>query len=261
MSKKYSNFFKIELFMLIFPLCSFSSAGPAATIDDYTTTQRYSLYDTHGKAPKGTSGKIALGKRGLIDYYLEYKILDYKKYRYSYETGFPFDYKPIFVNPGMLKEYELEIETSYFSEYSFSYTQSITREISNAFAVKFDIFNMAQVSSQAESSTSSTNTMTYSFGFGRQTTFNESFVFDLDLIPSGYVFTPVVICEAEIFTLSYDVYGDTWLGKDYTSNPEERASEQHLIVYDPTSLFLTVGIKKITSDSEEPEYFLSKGLI
>ena len=66
MSKKYSNFFKIELFMLIFPLCSFSSAGPAATIDDYTTTQRYSLYDTHGKAPKGTSGKIALGKRGLI---------------------------------------------------------------------------------------------------------------------------------------------------------------------------------------------------
>lgn len=126
--------------MLIFPLCSFSSAGATATIDDYTTTQRYSLYDTHGKAPKGTSGKIALGKRGLSEYYLEYKILDYQKYRYSYETGFPFDYKPIFVNPGMLKEYELEIETSYFSEYSFSYTQSITREISNAFAVKFDLF-------------------------------------------------------------------------------------------------------------------------
>lgn len=261
MRTKRLNFIRLGVFLLIFPLCSFSSGTKSGSLSDYTSTKRYSKYNASGKNPTGNSGKVALGKSGLIDRYLVYEVLDYKRYYFSYETGYALDYNSVFIYPGALKEYTLNISTSYFSEYSYTYSQSVTCQVSNVFAATFNLFNMAEITQGLEISTGLTSSGSKTYGFGTQATFNESFVFDLEKIPTGYVFTPVIICEAEIFTLKYHAYGQWWWGDILTSNPDEHSDNQKLVVYNPSTLFLTAGIKKLNSNSKEPEYYLSSGLI
>lgn len=257
MRTKRLNFVRFGVFLSIFPLCSFSSGTKSGSLSDYWGTTSYFTYDKYGKRFTGKSGEIPLGKRLWgVDYYLKYQITSYKRYSFSNCTGYPLDYKPVFTNPGSLTEYTLNISTSYFTEYTYSYSETITTQVSNAFSTGLNIAGMAQIKNETEIKQVKTNTQTYTFGFGKETTFTDSYVFDLTKVPSGYVFTPTVICEAQVFELSYDVVGRWWLGDSSTGLEGENCDKQKLVVYDPTTLFLTTGIKTINSGSLEPQYFL-----
>lgn len=257
MRTKRLNFVRFGVFLTIFPLCSFSSGAKSGSLSDYKSCTKYYSYDTHGKTWDGEKDEICLGKRGWgVDHFLKYEITSYKRYSFSNNTAFPLDYKSVFINPGSLKEYTLSMSTSYFTQYTYSYSETITREVSNAFAAKFKIPNMLEISDTMEVSQSSTQTKSYTFGFGRQTTLSDTFVFDLEKIPSGYVFSPTVVCEAEVVSFKFEVVSRWWWGDYFTNVKGEKSDNEILVVYDPSTIFLTMGIKSPYSGSDGPEYYL-----
>lgn len=248
----------IFLIPLFFSLCSYTIVEKESSIpntyvyaSNYTTTKSYGLQ-------VGESENYDLGRRnaGIISQYLKVTLKDYKKYDASNRGGYVYDYDSPFINPKSLSEYKLTISTSYATQYTYSYSHTLYWDVSNSLNATIGISDVVELEAGMEVTEGESVTEGFSYSFGTTTTISKEYNFDLSKVPSGYVFTPCVVCSAEVFTFDYCVWNDYWFGDTASTDEKEYAIDESEIYYDVTTMFFTIGIKK-EGTAGGPTYYLS----
>jgi len=245
------------VFLIASLLCSFSNG--ASTPDGYNSTETDSA-DSYINSEDVT---IEVGKQYIYDLGhrtgpmitqdLRWTVLSYKQYNAAH-NGFILNYDQKMVNPKAIIGQTLTLTNSISSEYSFSYESSETNEISGKLGCAFSLGG-ANLSVSLSAAHITTTTYGFSYSYGTINSNQNAYEFDYSTVPSGYLVSPCIVCNAVEMEYSYTIYDHWWWG-DY---PSRTASEVNVLnkvlVYDSSSFEMTICIRE-EGFSGKPIYYL-----
>ena len=248
--------------LLILPapllLCSFAIVPyPESDLDlmGYVPANVF-LHENYPELRIGETVDYDLGRRneGIIGQYLSFTLLDYEKCDASQKRGYVYDYDKTFVDPAGFLSFTKTFSFQYTSQYSYYYSHTISWGISNALNASLSDGALA-LQSGMEVNQSESYTEGYSYSFGTVSETSSVLPVNLSKIPAGYSFTVCFVCSAQFFRYNYTVYNNYWLGPVASTDLSESVMGGREILFDPASMFITVGIKK-TGTSGGPTYYL-----
>lgn len=221
------------------PLASFSN-NDVNNQKVYTVNEEYT-YD--------------LGRRnGPIGQFAKWKVTSYLRHDAS-KNGFILTYKIPMINPKALTSYELRLSYTYSSTFSFAFQKQEKHEISLKLASQFGFLNMIDFNAAIGEAYSETTIEDYTWTFGKTTAKEETYSFDLNRIPDGYIFSPCIVVNATEISYEYTVYDHYWWGDFESRDSSEVNQKNTLVVFDISTAELTYCIKK-EGQSLKPDHYL-----
>ena len=241
----------------IFVLCSFTNG---TDLSEYTKSQGH--YESTFNGTDGNSYdvgklfKVDLGRRngGVIGQFIEYSVKSYATYGIR-SGGYILKYDHTRINPKAVTNVTSSFSFTHSKTYTFSYSKSIGFDISNSFTAGLKLDGLLNISSENGLKRSRIDTETYTYSYGESETTTYSITYNLNKVPSGYVFAPCIVCSAQILEINYTIYDHYWWGDFESRSSDEVNQNIKLLVYDPSSVQLTICIKK-ELESGRPVYYL-----
>lgn len=240
-------------------LCS-AGYGEKLDYDDFTAPygQRVTSFGYNpetGSAYKvGTEYILECGRSSAgISQYMKWTVTSIADYNET-RGGFVYAYDPIFINPAAVTDYTLSLTTGWSTQYTFSFEKEETSITSNRFAGLLGFPDFAQVESAYERTYQSTTSVVYTWSFGTETTLTRTYSFALNKVPSQYLATPCLIANAKIVHYSFTMYDRWWWGDYPVRTPELVNASNTVAIVDRSTIFITIGIKKVGEQGGPQRY-------
>lgn len=254
-----NTFFKKSVLSLssVFVLCSFTNE---TDLSEYSKSQGISkkfFYDTSNNQHSiGDVFSVDLGRRnnGIVGQFIKFSVESYISYNVT-SGGYILKYDYTRLNPRAVTNVTSSFSFTHSKSCSYSYSRSIGFDISNSFSTGLKLYNFLNVSQTNEIKSSYVDTETYTYSYGESETTTYNITYNLNKIPSGYIFSPCIVCNAQILNINYTIY-DHYLWGNYESRSADEVNQNiQLLIYDSSSIELTICIKK-ELESGKPIYYL-----
>lgn len=258
------NLKKVILCCSFAPFCSalLCSAGYSQSdaLANFLSSTPKSI-NTFGRDEKGAARKvneeyrIDIGKSSVgIDQFIKWKVTSCNQYNAA-RNGYILAYDPIFQNPKAISNYKLSLSLTWSSEYSFSFSKSEGKETSNRLSTSFGVSRFANVKDEVSSISSSSTTVGHSYTFGKTVEYKREYTFDFSKVPDGYVVSPCFVCNAMTIDYTYTYYDHWWWGDYPVRTGGMKDVENSILIYDPSTVFITYCIKETGSSGSPTLYF------
>ena len=203
-----------------------------------------------GKEYRVDAGRSSAG----IGQSFGWTVTSYQDYSAT-RNGYILAYDPVFVNPAAISDYKLSISFTRSIQYSFSFNTTQTVAESNRLSAVLGIAKFARVEGSTTKTESISTAEDFTYAFGEATTATHQFTFDLSKVPSGYVVTPCLVANAKILSYTYTYYDNWWWGSYPVRTPELVGVKNSVLIYDPSTIFVTLAIKPV-GQSGKPSLYL-----
>lgn len=248
---------KLSYISLCYFLLVSYTQSPIEKYRNSSSSTNEKLRDTQGNEISfGKKYSFDLGRRnaGIIGQYIEFTVESYKIHKNDV-NGYIYSYKEPIVNPGPLSTLEVEETFTIAKETTYSCSQSVSYEINNSFAASLKIQDFVQISQNVSNKVSTVTCETYSVTYGQTLTQTYRYKYDLSVVPSGYGFSPCIVCNATELTLHYTIYDHYWWGDFESRNPSEVNQTIHYLIVQPDSYVSTICIKKLNEAGKPTLYY------
>ncbi len=240
-----------------FLLCSFTNQANLSDFNRSVGEYRTYVRKSDGKYLKiGDVVKADLGRRngGIIGQYRKFSVNSYSCFDAA-DNGYILSYEQTMMNPKAVTSLQFSYRASLSQSVSYSYSKSIGYELSNAFSGSLSLDGFGKIGSEIGSKITHVDTRTYSYTYGEEKSVSYTGTFDLGRVPSGYLFSPCLVCSAQILNLNYTIYDQYWWG-DYPSKSDEEVNQDvSVLIIDKSTLEFTICIKR-EGASGKPAYYL-----
>lgn len=250
------------LSLAVLPMLCSAGYGQDSLLSYYQSSTP-TVVKAYSKNPSDSTQPCEVGKEYQVDIgrssagigqFFGWTVTSYEDYNAAH-NGYILAYDPVFVNPAAISDYKLSVSFTRSKEYSFSFstTQSVTE--SNRLSAAFGIANFVKVDASKTTTSSISTTEKFTYAFGEATTTTHQFTFDLSKVPSGYIVTPCLVANAKVLSYTYTYYGNWWWGVYPVQTPELVGVKNSVLIYDPTTIFVTLAIKP-AGQSGRPSLYL-----
>lgn len=248
------------MFLLLLPmsiiLCSFTNMNNSDISGYYKSVGEDSTITVNNKNyGKGDTFNIDLGRRNWpIGEYMRLTIIQLKNYSKPNGDAYILSHGQM-AQVDSISQEKISYSYSLSTDYSFSFTKTITKDISNSISAAVDIHGFGQISDESKISNQESLSETFSYSFGTIETKTVEYQLNTSSIPDGYEFASCVIASAQLFEFNYTIYDHYWWG-DYVSKSDSDVNVSNsVLIYSNESSAITLCIRSGNDDSE-PAYYL-----